>query len=161
MNNLGLFNRKTATVKLDDNIIVEIHNKNEAQFYANQFLKHSYESTELLNKTKNPRVFFERYSFLIKETENLSQLEIFLKFKGRKPSDTLKYLQSQKEKETNLMIIRSWEDLNIKLNELKTNKAKLNNINNLYKEFNVYSNKMTNNNIDLVNSYYKTFINNI
>lgn len=158
---MGLFGRKIAILNLDGRTKVEVRNKKEAEFYAKQLLKCCYESTELVNKTKKPRVFFERYNFLIKETENLAQLEKFLKFKGRTPSVTLLYLKKSKEKETNTMIERAWDDLSIKLTKLKTNKGKENNINKLYQEFDQYKNEMTESNIDLYNSYYNTFINNI
>lgn len=158
---MGLFNRKTALISLDGNNIIQVNNKKEAEFYAEQFLKHCYESKDLVNKTKNPRVFFERYEFLIRETENLAQLECFLKFKGKKPSDTLVYLKQIRERETNTMIERTWENLNTKLLKLKTNKGKENAINKLFNDFNSYSNMMTQSNIDLCTSYYNTFIGNI
>lgn len=157
---MGLFNRKVATINIGKTI-VKVHNKSEAEFYVQQFLKHCYESTELVNTTKNPRVFFERYDFLIKQTENLAKLEIFVKFSGRKPSDTLIYLNQIRENETNLMIGRAWENLNIKLSKLKTNKGKENAINKLMAEFQQYLDKMTKSNIDLCTSYYNTFISNI
>lgn len=158
---MGLFSHKVAILNLDGGTQIEVHNKREAEFYAKQLLKHCYESTELINKTKKPHIFFERYSFLIKETENLVQLQKFLQFKGQIPSVTLLYLKQSKEKETNTMIERAWDDLSIKLNKLKTSKGKENNINKLYKEFEQYSNDMTKSNIDLCTSYYNAFINNI
>ena len=95
------------------------------------------------------------------ETKNLSNLEIFLKFKGRTPSSTLVYLIQSKERETNLMISRAWESLDIKLKKLKTKRGKENRINNLYFEFQSYLNEMSKTNIDLCKSYYNTFINGI
>ena len=157
---MGLFNRKTVFLYFG-NSTISVTNKKEAEFYAKQFLKHCYESTNLVNNTKNPEVFFERYDFLIKETENLSKLEVFLHFTGKKPSETLIYLKQQKEKETNTMIERACEDLGKKLNTLKTTKGKINAINKLFDIFRIYSDKMTQSNIDLCNSYYNTFIGNV
>ena len=156
---LNFFN-KTTNINIGGTII-KISNKKEAEFYANQFLKHCNESTKIVNTTANPKVFFERYSFLLHETKNLSNLEIFLKFKGRTPSSTLVYLIQSKERETNLMISRAWESLDIKLKKLKTKRGKENRINNLYFEFQSYLNEMSKTNIDLCKSYYNTFINGI
>lgn len=158
---MGLFCRKVVLVTLSGNTIVQVHNKKEAYFYAKQFLKHCYESTNLVNNTKNPRVFFERYNFLIQETENLAELEVFLKFKGKKPSGTVKYLNQVREKETNTMIRRVWEEFHIKFSKLKTNKGKENATNRLFEEFKPFFNEMTQSNIDLCTSYYNTFISNI
>ena len=159
---MGLLNffKKTSNININGTII-EITNKKEAEFYAAQFLKHCYESTKIVNTTANPQVFFERYSFLLHETKNLSNLEIFLKFEGRLPSSTLIYLIQSKEKETNLMIGRAWEKLDIKLKKLKTKRGKENAINRLHSEFQPYWNEMSKSNIDLCNSYYNTFINRI
>ena len=82
------FFNKTTNINIDGTII-KISNKKEAEFYANQFLKHCNESTKIVNTTANPKIFFERYSILLHETKNLSNLERFLKFKGRTPSSTL------------------------------------------------------------------------
>lgn len=158
---MGLFNRKFAIISIDQNTVVRVHNKTEAEFYAKQFLKHCYESKDLVNNTKNPRVFFERYDYLINQTENLAELEIFLKFKGQKPSSKIIYLKQVRERETNTMIRRVWENLDIKLSKLKTTKGKENAINKLSEEFKLYSDKMTKSNIDLCNSYYETFLSNI
>lgn len=157
---MGLFNRKTATIYFNGRNIL-VSNKKEAEFYAQQFLKHCYESADIVNHTKNPQVFFERYSFLISETENLAQLEIFLKFKGTQPSQQLATLKENKENETNLMIGRACEDLGIKLNKLKTAKGKTNAINKLFDLFMIYSDRMTKSNIDLCTSYYNTFTSNL
>ena len=159
---MGLFNFISKSTIIDlDGVSININNKRQAQFYAEQFLKHCYESTNLVNKTKTPHVFFERYDYLIEQTENLAKLEIFLKFSGRKPSSTLMYLKKSKEKETNTMIGRAWEDLDIKLSKLKTTKGKENAINKLMEEFQYYLDKMTQSNIELCTSYYNTFIGNI
>lgn len=158
---MGLFNRKFAIINIDQNAVIKVHNKIEAEFYAKQFLKHCYESKDLVNNTKNPRVFFERYDYLINQTENLAELEVFLKFTGQKPSDKLVYLKQVREKETGTMIRRVWENLDTKLLKLKTTKGKENAINKIFKEFMLYSDKMTKSNIDLCNSYYKTFLSNI
>ena len=151
----------SVNIQIDEKNVITVRNKTEAEFYAGQLLKHCYESTNIVNTTKNPQVFFNRYSFLITETENLAKLEVFLKFKGRKPSETLVYLKNSKEEQTNIMIERACEDLAVKLNKLKTTKGKTNAINKFFDTFMIYSDKMTKSNIDLCTSYYNTFAANI
>lgn len=158
---MNFFKHRIVLITLSGNTIVRVHNKKEAQFYAEQSLKHCYESRDLVNKTKNPRVFFERYDYLIAETDNLKQLEYFLKFKGRSPSETFIYLNQIRERETNTMIRRVWEDLDTRLSKLKTKRGKENTINKLFEEFKLYKDKMTKSNIDLCNLYYTTFMSNI
>lgn len=151
----------SVTIELDDNVIVEVHNKKEAEFYAKQFLKHCKDSSNLVNHTKKPKVFFERYSLLIRETENLAKLELFLNFKGTLPSQNVIYLNQSKKQETNLMIERAYEDLQQKIDNLKTTSAKENTVNKLYKELELFNTEMTQKNIDLYNKYNSEFINQI
>lgn len=158
---MGLFHKKVVLVTLSGNTVVQVHNKKEAYFYAEQFLKHCYESKDLVNKTKTPRVFFERYDFLLTNTENLAELEYFLKFKGQKPSKTLIYLNEIRENETNTTIERVWDNFNKKFLNLKTKKGKETATNNLFNEFKPFIYAMTKSNIDLCTSYYDTFISRI
>ena len=48
---MGLFNRKVANLYISGKGVL-VHNKKEAEFYARQFLKHCYESTNIVNHTK-------------------------------------------------------------------------------------------------------------
>lgn len=156
---LGLLMNSNKTVLNIDGKFVPVHNKKEAEFYANQFLKHCYESADIVNHTKNPDVFFSRYDFLISETKNLVQLEKMISFTGTKPSRKLRELINMKEDQTNLMIQRAFDNLDIKINKLKTVKGKENAINKLYNEFLKFEGSMTARNKELVKIHYDTFIN--
>ncbi len=158
---MGLFNHKQKNVFLNmGGRLVPVTNKKEAEFYAQQFLKHCTESVEIVNHTKNPRVYFERYNFILENTNNLIQLEGMLKFNNTLPSVQLQKLLESKEESTNLMIARCFDDLNNKISKLKTDKTKINNIQKVYDELSFYENEMTSKNIDLCNRYYKTFMSN-
>ena len=130
-------------------------------YYSFFLIVHILITTKSPHRVRFAKVFFERYNFLIQETENLAELEVFLNFKGKKPSDTVKYLNQVREKETNTMIRRVWEEFHIKFSRLKTNKGKENATNRLFEEFKPFFNEMTQSNIDLCTSYYNTFISNI
>lgn len=155
-----LLNNNRIILKID-RALVPVRNKKEAECYAKQFLKHCYESTNIVNHTNKPTVFFERYDFLISETRNLIQLERIISFSGPKPSRKLKELLNMKERQTNLMIQRAFDDLDIRLTKLKTSKGKENAINKLYNEFLNFENSMTARNKELIKIHYDTFINKI
>lgn len=158
---MKIFNKKNKSIFINiDNTIVTVKDKAQANLYANQLLKICYESTSIINKTKNPKIFFERYNLLIEETTSLAKLETFLKFKGTLPSIQLENLKIKKEQETNSMIARCFEDLNNKISELKTDKAKITNIQKTYDDLRNFEQEMTANNIELYTKYYENLINN-
>lgn len=157
---MGFFNKKQAILNLDG-ALVYVKNKSQAGFYAQQLLKQCQDSTNIVNRTKTPRVFFERYDLLIKNTDNLVQLEQFIKFKGLAPYTQLKELKNLKETQTNMMIERFVEDIQNQIDKLKTDKAKINTINKAFDNLSKYNEEMTQNNISLYKNYYTKLINNI
>ena len=146
-------NKSNVAILNLNGVSVTVNNKNQAEMYAEQIIKHCEESTNLVNNTKSPRVFFERYSFLILETENLVQLKPFIKLNGTDPSQLLINLNNSKEEETNLMINRFFEDLNSKIDNLKTENAKIKHIEKAFNELSSFDNEMTKNNINLYKNY--------
>lgn len=157
-NIFSVFKGKHAELILESGNVVIVKNKNEAQFYAQQFLKHCYESTEIVNKTCEPHIFFERYALLISETEKLVQLEKIMKFKGEQPSATLQRLINSKEEQTNIMINRSYEKLSQNIMNLKTIAGKKNAILHQFEKFKIYFNEMTNSNINLIETTHNAFL---
>lgn len=154
-----IFKSKNVQLILESGNVVNVKNKNEAQFYAQQFLKHCYESTEIVNKTCEPHIFFERYALLISETEKLVQLEKIMKFKDEQPSTTLQRLINSKEEQTNIMINRSYEKLSQNIMNLKTIAGKKNAILHQFEKFKIYFNEMTKSNIKLIETNHDNFLN--
>ena len=120
-------------------------------------LKIARESANLVNTTKTPSVFFERFDLLVEKLELLSEFENKIKLKGKLPSENLKEILENKELTINEFIDRYYNELIIKLNSLKTEKSKLNNIENFKKNLEIYNDKMSEKNI----KYYMNLYNNI
>lgn len=118
---------------------IKIHNKKEAMFMAEQWLKISNDCANLVNTTKKTEVFFSRYLLLIEELEKLSKLESFNCFTGKPPSKNLKEILSKKEYTIDEFIDRFYNETLYKVNLLKTQKAKDKKIENFYLEFQKYN----------------------
>ena len=122
-------------------------NKKEAQFMAPQYLKIANDCKNLVNTTKTPRVFFERYDLLIDEFEKLSRIEHWVKFTGQKPSAALSQIYKQRTAATNDLIDRYAEDIRIQIKALSTEKAKTNRVKKFMDEMGKYEFCMESENI--------------
>ena len=138
-----------------DNTTVKVHNKKEAKFYAQQFLKISNDCAYLVNNTKNPKVFFERYQLLLEQLELLSKLEKFKCFSGKKPSKNLKEILDNKEATFNDFIERYYTDILNKIDKLKTQNAKNKKLDSFFNELSKYNDLMTLNNIQRYTNLYE------
>ncbi len=174
---LNLFkNNKTATITQDGNKYFDVSNKKEAEFYANGMLKIVHDCANIINTTKNPSVFFERYNLLINTTknpsvfferynllilklENLAKLECFNLFNGTLPSQNLEDILNKKENTINDFIDRYYQHTLDKINSLKTTKAKDKKVEDFYKELSKYNDNMLSNNIQKYTSMYKVLLN--
>lgn len=133
------------------------YSRKELLIIADGSLKIARESANLVNTTKTPSVFFERFDLLVEKLELLSEFENKIKLKGKLPSENLKEILENKELTINEFIDRYYNELIIKLNSLKTEKSKLNNIENFKKNLEIYNDKMSEKNI----KYYMNLYNNI
>lgn len=157
---LNLFkNNKTATITQDGNKYFDVSNKKEAEFYANGMLKIVHDCANIINTTKNPSVFFERYNLLILKLENLAKLECFNLFNGTLPSQNLEDILNKKENTINDFIDRYYQHTLDKINSLKTTKAKDKKVEDFYKELSKYNDNMLSNNIQKYTSMYKVLLN--
>ena len=129
--------------------------KKEAEFMANQWLKIAQESAQIVNSTKNPDVFFERFKLLIEKMESLSNIENLIKFKSRKPSQNLKEILDKKELTIKEFIDRFYDETNIKIKNLTMAKSKENNINKFKEKLEFYNEKMSNSNIKYYMKLYE------
>lgn len=126
----------------------------------NQILK---DCSELINTTKTPKVFFERYLIAIAILNDYILIERKLSFKGKKPSQIKKELQEKEIFTVNDFLDRYYEDTLSKINNLKTSKAKQNRVYKFSNEIDTYSKYMTNESLKKFNIQYeqleKMFIN--
>lgn len=155
MSIFDFFNKtKRVDIKIDERTIVTIHNKKEAEFYGAGMLKIAFDCANLVNTTKNPDVFFNRYNLLIEKMENLSKLEIFGCFKDKLPSKNLAEILNKKDLTVDDFINRFYEDTVKQISSLKTTKAKEKRIENFCTSLDRYRQYMSQDNLDKYNDLY-------
>lgn len=145
-------------IQIDEHTIVTVHNKKEAEFYGENMLRIASDCANLVNTTKNPRVFFERYSLLIDKLENLSKLEKFNCFTGKLPSNNLKEILSKREFTINDFLNRYCEDVLNKIGNLKTISSKKKKVDNFFNSLKQYEVYMADNNIQTYHFLYEKML---
>lgn len=102
--------------------------KEQAREQSKQWLKIVNDCADLVNTTKKPDVFFNRYNLMLEYLEKLAGLEctgIFENFKEL-PSATFLRIEAQFPAATNDFIDRSFSEAQEKAEALKTEKGKAN-----------------------------------
>ena len=155
---LNFFN-KQIRINIDENTIVVVHNRKEAEFYIAGMLKIANDCANLVNTTKNPDVFFMRYNLLINKLENMAKLEPFKCFKGTLPSQNLANILNKKELTINDFIDRFYSDTLEQINKLKTERAKEKRIENFYTNLSKYNDYMLPKNVEKYISMYENLLN--
>ena len=154
-----IFFNKQIRINIDENTIVVVHNRKEAEFYIAGMLKIANDCANLVNTTKDPDVFFMRYNLLINKLENMAKLEPFKCFKGTLPSQNLANILNKKELTINDFIDRFYSDTLEQINKLKTEKAKEKRIENFYNELSKYNDYMLPKNVEKYISMYENLLN--
>lgn len=113
-----------------------IQNATQAQSLAPQFLRQAQDSATLLNETTSPRVFFERYDFLISRLDLLSKCSRWVRFSGTPPQLEAKSLRTIEKRNAVVddFLERYKEHVHTKLSALKTAKGKKSNLEKLRTE---------------------------
>lgn len=155
---LNFFN-KQIRINIDENTIVVVHNRKEAEFYVAGMLKIANDCANLINTTKNPDVFFMRYNLLINKLENMAKLEPFKCFNGTSPSQNLANILNKKELTINDFIDRFYNDTLAQINKFKTEKAKEKRIENFYTNLSKYNDYMLPKNVEKYISMYENLLN--
>lgn len=83
----------------------------------------------LINSTTSINVYFSRYNLLIEKLNELSLLEPFIPFKSPTPSIQLQEILLEKDLRSKDILQRAWNNTKLKILDLKTDKAKIKNIN--------------------------------
>lgn len=100
----------------------------EAIELAQQMLKQARETTQILDQTTNPAVFFQRYDFLIGRCSCLVDCMVYVDFSGTPSDQELRNLcdQGQRDAAVLFMVQRCYEKAQQKIKALKTEKGKMN-----------------------------------
>lgn len=135
-----------------------VHNSAEARFLAPQILKQAKDCARIVNTTKNPDVYFDRFDFLLDCLEKMVGIERFVSFKGENPKKLLSSTLNLKELNTNNFIKRYYEDTLVKIGLLKTYRAKENKVNSFYKNLSKYESKLTPDSALVFSTCYESLI---
>lgn len=150
---MSLFSKPVIVV--DENMTIVIHNKKEADFMAEQWIKIAKESADLVNNTKKPDVFFKRYDLMIEKLQNLSKIQHLISYQGTAPSENLRDILSKKESTINDFIVRYYEDTISSINKLKTLQSKKKKMDSFFQTLRTYDNLMLDNNILTYQNLYE------
>lgn len=129
--------------------------KKQAQALAPQWLKIANDSANLVNKTTNPEVFFNRYDLILEMMDNLSGAERYVKFKGVKPHIQKRQLIEDKEHQTMLFIDRAYQKAKEEAATKTTEKGATAFITRFFQKMEKYYPKMAKSNIDHIESLKK------
>lgn len=127
---------------------------------APQYLKILKDSANIINTTKNPDTFFERYSLAEEYADKLCKLR-GIKYTGDSPIQIKKQLSAQKQAAIRNMIDRFYSDTRLKMSSLKTPLAKQKRIINFITVLEDYYYLMNEENIQYINKLYETGLNSL
>jgi hypothetical protein len=151
---MGLFGKKKARLaaeqeakakrELADRIIAQTKEQTD------QWLVIVGDCVELVNTTKSPEVFFQRYSLLLELLGKLSGFECTGIFAGSKelPSEARARVEALFPEATNDFIDRSYEAEKARAEKLKTEKGKQNAIERFFNNMERYADSMPPESVD-------------
>lgn len=128
-------------------------NKNN-QFIAAQDLKIVQDCVHIINSTKKPNIFFERYDLMEQKLNNLIHLS-GVHYSGTSPRQMLKQVTKKKQAAIHDMIDRYFNDISFKAASLKTEKAKQNTYNTFLSTLELFFPQMDANNITYIKQLYE------
>ena len=157
---MGLFStplwKKYQNEKLGNNFdymvmrISEREKRAYAQINIETYVRHFNESINLIDTTKKPNIFFERYNFALERAIALIYMKKYVKVSMSSPEKSADKLIEHKQELVKDMIYRRGCVLQDKLSSLKTSKSRLNNIKKFEEEFVPYYGEMSQKNIDYI-----------
>lgn len=123
---------------------------NQYELYLNQLN----DSIKIINTTKNPETFFSRYSFLLERLDQLIEISTNHQYSGENTDNYLEKLQENKTSIFNDFINRYYDEVLLKINNLKTKKAKINNATKFKDTLFKHENYLEPENIETINELY-------
>lgn len=142
---------------ISDNCIYIRNNKNWNKENINNCLRILKDCAKLINTTKNPKVFFERYLLAISILNELIPIEKKLNLKGDKPSQIKKQFYEKEINTVNDFIYRFYNETILKISTLKTQKSKLLRINEFCLALNNYKQYLSTDSINVYNTLCLNF----
>ncbi|MFL8712804.1 DUF4236 domain-containing protein [Clostridioides sp. GD02377] len=130
----------------------------ESNRQAQQLLKIINDCANIVNTTKDPKIFFQRYDMLLDKSYALVAIEDDLSFSGQSPSKMLDNIIAKKTDTINDFLTRYYDEMSSKLRGLKTEKARMNNA---YKFSSLaidYKERLNNDNKAKLNKLYKQLL---
>ena len=115
---------------------------------------------KIINTTKNPKIFFDRYNLLISITNELITVEKKYKFNSEKPSQFKEKLKEKEIYTINDFLNRYYQDTIKKVKDLKTIKGKTNSVKKFIDSIIMYKNYLNKENLNLANTLYNSLIDN-
>lgn len=131
---MGLFNKrklkKAAEREAREKQELARKIREQAKQQSDQWLKIIHDCVNLVNTTKNPEVFFQRYNLMLEHLEKCAGLECTGIYNNSRelPSTAFLRIEKQFTIATNDFIDRSFEEAKTKAETLKTVKGKRNTI---------------------------------
>lgn len=135
-----------------------IINKNSDFSTIEICLKICRDCVHILNTTKNPNIFFERYKLLISTTNELITVENKYKFYNQLPHQFKENLIEQERFVINDFINRYYNDFINRINNLKTEKGKTNFAKKFIDNIDLYYNLYNIDNLSHINNLYNSII---
>ena len=111
----------------------------------------------LVKETKNVETFFGRLELLENKSIHLSSLEKYLDFTGAKPSQALQEFNEEKQIAIKEFLIRYFTSIMDKMDNLKTERGKINQIQKFYNSLTPYFDLMNEENIEYIRTKYKAY----
>lgn len=120
------------------------------------------DSSELVQKTNKPDVFFMRLQLMIEKVESLCKLERYFKrsgitFNGVQVQEMREDILQKYDEATRLFLVRYFTATLDKVDEMKTEKGKLGKIQKFYDSLQEYYSLMSEENIEYVETKYKAY----
>lgn len=129
-------------------------NKNN-RFIAAQDLKIVQDCVRIINTTKKPNIFFERYKLMEEKLQNLVRLH-GVHYSGTSPKKMLSQVKHKKQAAIHDMIERYFSDISVKIAEKQTEKAKQHQRRVFKSVLELYYSEMDDENINYIHKLYET-----
>lgn len=125
--------------------------------YPEQNLRIIQDCVNIVNNTKNPDTFFERYELMEKKIDELVAIQ-GPKYTGQSPTELKSQIVSKRQAAIHDMIDRYYNDVSIKASALKTAKGRMNRFHTFISTLESYYDKMDDANIKYAENLYNSII---